>query len=305
MVYRAIDQRGQTYDLAIAAGDRLRLFRRTWGAVDGKERQIGNNGDVSILARQWARVRTERQTPTSSGGVRGRPRMAASRDVRVAARWPTGDATGRLLLGFRPRPDDRRRTGHHLGRAHQRAAARHRRGSPASPAMSPKAAAAARPGRSSPKARSTRRSGTARRLGDITPITTDDLWARAAEDMSKKPYKALGIDLLNAARQDRERAIDTFIKINHALETAQLEDPIFGVKAFEQLRAAAVNEQLARHLPALDAAIAENGHILGETMRAQEVSAHLRALRAEAARAKNQLDAAEPAPSSSPGPGPR
>ncbi|WP_048884060.1 hypothetical protein, partial [Komagataeibacter intermedius] len=33
---QAIDQRGETYDLAIATGDRLRLYRRTWGSVDGK-----------------------------------------------------------------------------------------------------------------------------------------------------------------------------------------------------------------------------------------------------------------------------
>ena len=31
-------------------------------------------------------------------------------------------------------------------------------------------------------------------LGEITPITKEDLWARAAADMSQKPYKALGID---------------------------------------------------------------------------------------------------------------
>jgi hypothetical protein len=29
--------------------------------------------------------------------------------------------------------------------------------------------------------------------------------------MSRKPYKALGMDLLTAARRDRERAVDTFI----------------------------------------------------------------------------------------------
>jgi hypothetical protein len=40
----------------------------------------------------------------------------------------------------------------------------------------------------------------------ITPITQDDLWARVAEDMSRKPYKALGIDLLAAARRDREQS---------------------------------------------------------------------------------------------------
>jgi hypothetical protein len=120
--------------------------------------------------------------------------------------------------------------------------------------------------------------------------------------MSDKPYKALGIDLLNSARQDRERAIDTFTKLNRGLEEAQLKDAWFGVKAFQRLRAAAVNEQLGRHLPALDAAIAGNGRILGETMTAREVAAHLRALRAEAARTKQQLDATAAA-SSGPSPG--
>ena len=92
--------------------------------------------------------------------------------------------------------------------------------------------------------------------------------------MSEKPYKALGIDLLNSARQDRERAINIFIRLNRGLEEAQLKDPLFGVKAFQRLRAAAVNEQLGRHLPALDVAIAENKQILGETMKAREVAAH-------------------------------
>src|ERR1700740_3670757 len=58
-------------------------------------------------------------------------------------------------------------------------------------------------------------------LGDITPITPDDLWASVAEDMSRKPYKALGIALLAAAQRDREQAVDTFIACHYALETAQ------------------------------------------------------------------------------------
>jgi hypothetical protein len=119
--------------------------------------------------------------------------------------------------------------------------------------------------------------------------------------MSEKPYKARGIDLLNSSRQDRERAIDILIKLNRALEETQLNDPWFGVRAFQRLRAAAVNEQLGRHLPALDAAIAENKQILGETTKAREVAEHLHALRAEAARTKQQLDATA-SPSSGPSP---
>ena len=101
---------------------------------------------------------------------------------------------------------------------------------------------------------------------------------------------------------DRERAIDTFIKLNRGLEEAQLNDPWFGVKAFQRLRAAAVNEQLGRYLPALDTAISENKQVLGQTMKAREVAAHLRTLRAEAARTKQQLDATASA-SSGPSPG--
>ena len=100
--------------------------------------------------------------------------------------------------------------------------------------------------------------------------------------MSEKPYKALGIDLLNAARHDRERAIDAFIGAHHAMEKATLADRDWGVKASRRVRAIVVNEQLGRHLPSLDAAIQENGRILGETLRAREVQQHLRALRAEA-----------------------
>jgi hypothetical protein len=80
--------------------------------------------------------------------------------------------------------------------------------------------------------------------------------------MSRKPYKALGIDLLAAARRDRERAVDTFIACHHALEMAQLDNPHFGRDAVKRLRALAVNKTLSRHLAALDRAVAENGELI-------------------------------------------
>ena len=58
-----------------------------------------------------------------------------------------------------------------------------------------------------------------------------------AEDMSRKPYKALGMDLLAAARRDRERTVDTFIACHDALETVQL----LGRDAVKRLRALAVS----------------------------------------------------------------
>jgi hypothetical protein len=110
--------------------------------------------------------------------------------------------------------------------------------------------------------------------------------------MSRKPYKALGIDLLAAARRDRERAVDTFIACHHALETAQLDNPNFGRDAVKRLRALAINKALSRHLPALDRAVTDNGELIGDIVREQEADAHLRALRGEAAAARRQIDGA-------------
>ena len=113
-------------------------------------------------------------------------------------------------------------------------------------------------------------------LGEISPITRGDLWPRVADDMSRKPYKALGIDLLAAARRDRKSAVDTFIACHHALETAQLDNPNFGTRRGET---PAINQALSRHLAALDQAMAEDGERIGDIVREQEADAHLRALR--------------------------
>jgi hypothetical protein len=139
-------------------------------------------------------------------------------------------------------------------------------------------------------------------LGDITPITKEDLSARAAEDMSEKPYKALGIDLLAAALRSREQAVDAYIATHHTIEDAQLNDPDAGPKAFRRLQAAAVNENLARHLQALDKAIAENAALVRYTLREREATDHLRVLRAEARAAAGQMEDAGAKPSSGPAP---
>ena len=176
VVYKAIDQRGQTYDLAIAAGDKLRLFRRTWGEVEGKKQEIGNNGDVVEVLGQ------------SQTGMRLRTKDG--RTAEVEWRRVADDATGRLLLGF----------GHALtiDSAQGITSDEHINALPRG--------TSAITGFTSYVAESRSR-GTAwtviseaalyeavrhrQALGDITPITKDDLWARAAEDMSKKPYKPL------------------------------------------------------------------------------------------------------------------
>ncbi|MDR3561964.1 MAG: hypothetical protein P4N59_11095, partial [Negativicutes bacterium] len=129
-------------------------------------------------------------------------------------------------------------------------------------------------------------------LGDITPIIKEDLWTRAAADMSQKPYKALGIDLKAAALHDRERAIDTFIACHQIMERAQFADPGVGPKALQRLQAAAVNENLSRHIKALNHAMEENATLLADTMHGAEAARHLRRMRGEATATADMLKSA-------------
>jgi hypothetical protein len=117
--------------------------------------------------------------------------------------------------------------------------------------------------------------------------------------MSQKPYKALGIDLHAAALHDRERAIDTFIACHQIMERAQLADPDVGPKALQRLQAAAVNENLGRHITALIHAMEENASLLAETMQGVETARHLRRMRGEARAAADtmKLAGAEVSPS--------
>jgi hypothetical protein len=285
-VYKAIDQRGQTYDLAVAAGDKLRLFRRTWGTIDGQKCEVGSNGDIVEVVGQ------------SMEGLRLR-----TKDGRVAeVEWRrlADEATGRLILGF----------GHALtiDAAQGITSDEHidalPRGTSGVTAFTTYVAESRSKGTtwtvvSEGAVYEAERHRQA--LGDITPITRDDLWARVAEDMSRKPYKALGSDLMAAARHDREAAIDTFIACHHAMEKAQVEDPDVGPKVVQRIRAQAVNDSLGRHIVALDHALQENAALLRDWATAREAEAHLRALQAEAVKARHDMPPDGPRP---PGPGP-
>ena len=275
--HRAIDQRGQAYDLALAVGDRVRLFRRTWGTVNGQGQQVGNNGDVVEVLRQSAdglRIRTK------SGDV-----------AEIEWRRLRDQKTNRLLLGF----------GHALtidaaqGITSDEHISALPRGTAGVTAFTTYVAESRSRGAtwtviSEGALMEAERHRQA--LGDITLITRERLWERAAEDMSEKPYKALGIDLLGDALRDREAAIDTFIECYQTMESAVLADPEAGPKAFRRLRASAVNETLGRHLTALDTAIAANTRLARDAAKDAEAAAHLAQLRAQAQIAAEQMDQA-------------
>jgi hypothetical protein len=289
IVYRAIDQRGQTYDLAVAAGDKLRLFRRVWGMVDGKACEIGSNGDIVEVLGQGL------------NGVRLRTRDGRIADVEW--RRLADEETGRLLLGF----------GHALtidaaqgitSDEHINALPRGTSGVTAFTSYVAESRSRGTTWTVIAEAAVYEAERHKQALGDITPITQGALWERVAEDMSKKPYKSLATDLLNAARQNREDSVDTFIACSHAIEWAQIKNPDFGQKIVKRIRAEAVNESLARHLTALDHAVEQNASALRDTLQAHEAMEHLRALQAEAKAAKRQIDvAARHGPTTGNGPG--
>ena len=281
-VHRAIDQNGREYDLALAAGDRVRLFRRTWGTINGRQQQIGNNGDVVEVLGQNDR------------GLRIRTKEGDVADVEW--RRFADQETGRLLLGF----------GHALtidaaqgitSDEHINALPRGTSGVTAFTGYVAESRSRGITWTMISEGALYEAERHRQALGDITPITREDLWARAGADMSEKPYKALGIDLMGAALRDREQAIDTYIATHQIMERARLSDPQAGPKAFQRLRAAAVNDHLSRHLKGLDHALAENADI-ADTMREGEAARHLRALRIEARAAARRLEkaGAEPSP---------
>lgn len=274
-LHQAIDQRGQVYDLALAVGDRVRLFRRTWGTVDGRGQQVGNNGDVVEVLGQSAETLRIR---TKNGDV-----------AEIEWRRLRDQKTSRFLLGF----------GHALtiDAAQGITSDEHINALPRGTASVTAFTTYVAESRSRGATWTVISEGALleaerhrQALGDITPITKVRLWERAAEDMSEKPYKALGIDLLGQAVRDREAAIDTFIECHQAMESAVLADPEAGPKAFRRLRAAAVNETLGRHLTALDSAIVANTTLARDTAKGAEAAAHLAELRARAQVAAKQME---------------
>ena len=273
-VYDAVDQNGREYSLPIATGDRVRLFRRTWGEVGGRMKQVGNNGDVVEILSQ------------SHQGLRVR-----TKDGEVAAiewRRLADIGSSRLLLGF----------GHALtidaaqgltSDEHINALPRGTGGVTAFKTYVAESRSRGTTWTVISEGALLEAERHRQALGDVTPITKEDLWARAALDMSQKPYKALGIDLKAAALHDRERAIDTFIACHQIMERAQLADPDAGPKALQRLQAAAVNENLSRHIKALTHAMEENATLLADTVQGAEATRHIRRMQGEAKAAADMM----------------
>jgi hypothetical protein len=62
-----------------------------------------------------------------------------------------------------------------------------------------------------------------RALGDVTPMTEDDLWQEVAKNASEKPYKALALDIAGKARRQHDRAVEIGLTNHNRIEKAAEE----------------------------------------------------------------------------------
>ncbi|MCW2318585.1 post-segregation antitoxin (ccd killing protein) [Rhodoblastus acidophilus] len=283
--YKAVVYRGdkpELYDLPIATGDRLRLYRKTRVRSGHGHIDIGNNGDI-----------VEVMGKTAEGLV-----LKNARGVIANADWKclSDKTTGRLLLGPGRAFTIDAAQGMSTKGEHINALPRGTAGTTAFKMYTAESRATGRTHTVISKGAILAAVQRSRALGDRTPIEEDDLWRRVEKDASEKPYKALAIDLLEKGRKQRDNAIVDGLKQHKVLDDAERAEaeranPMLGArarKAFEEgLAREAISDQRGALKVLVDEAmerLREAGEILAE---------HLRALR-DAVRPK------DPAPSHQP-----
>ena len=118
--------------------------------------------------------------------------------------------------------------------------------------------------------------------------------------MAAKPCKALGMDLLQAAREDREMAVQAFMQTGHRLETMEQQGRNLGREARDRMQAEAVRGSIPALLASLDRAIAAAETSLTGPM--SDAEAHLRNVRVDTELARRNIEHVAPRPLSSPSP---
>ena len=283
--YQAQDANGRTFEISIAQGDTLRLFRRTHARFGNLFGAIGNNGNIVTV------------TGVSDRGLTLRSHKG--KEGEVEWRRLSDPKSGRLLVGF----------GHTLtvdsaqgitSGEHINALPRGSAGISSFKGYVAESRATGLTWTVVSEAAVHEAEKRSRALGDPTPVTADDLWKRIGRDMSTKPYKALGSDLARKARHDRDAAISGFIERSHRMEMVEREGRGDAVRRWFQVTA--MREQLSRFVPALTEAVRRNMADLGAA--AAGANAHLTGMKTDAEGAAKRLDeVVEAARRRSPSPG--
>ncbi len=272
----------------MATGDRLRIYRKTVAEIDGKRATIGNNGDIVEVVRK-----------TAAGLVL---RNARGQTAEIDWKRLSDQRTGRLLLGFgRAFTIDAAQgmstKGEHIN------ALPH--GTGATSAFKTYTAESRATGRTHTlisKVAVHAAVQRSRALGDVTPMTEDDLWERVAKDASAKPYKALALDLAGRAHRRHDKAVVAGLSSHNRIEKALARPDAAGqMKAAHE--AGLAREAFAQQRGALETLAAaaferlkQAAELIAENARAVAAAIRLRA---------DAVGSVEPQPSNPPSPSPR
>ena len=284
-IHKAVYYKGdkpEFFDLPIASGDKLRLYRRTWAKIDGKGGSIGNNGDIVDVVGKTA------------GGLLLRD--ARGRVGEVEWRRLSDQDTGRLLLGFGRAFTVDAAQGMSTRGEHANALAHGSAGSTAFKTYTGESRATGKTHTLISKAAVLSDVRRSRALGDTTPITEDDLWKRIGEDTSAKPYKALAIDLLAAARRHRDQAVDVSLRAHQRIETAASAKTNVGRAVRATVEGAAAREALARQRISIEETLQRCATMLKDA--AEMIMDHLQGRRPAA----QAIDVLVPVPAAIPAP---
>ena len=246
-VYAAVDNRGEQYELPVATGDRFRLYKQTAATIDGRYGFIGANGDVVEVVRRAEDGLVLRNKDGRVGHVQWR--RLRDRD------------TGRLLLGY----------GHCLtvDSAQGITSGEHINALPRGSAGITAFKGYVAESRHEHAAwtmvgewaeREAERMG--RPLGDQREITEADLWARTARNMAAKPYKSLGIDLLDKLLHGENAVHDRFIRSDMRIQRQRAEGRDHGTEFADWKQDQAIRRVLEPRIEALDLAIRRNGEVI-------------------------------------------
>jgi len=246
-IYAAIDNRGEQYELPVAAGDRFRLYKQTAATIDGRYGFIGANGDVVEVVRRAEDGLVLRNKDGRIGHVQWR--RLRDRD------------TGRLLLGY----------GHCLtvDSAQGITSGEHINALPRGSAGITAFKGYVAESRHEHAAwtmvgewaeREAERMS--RPLGDQREITEADLWARTAKNMAAKPYKSLGIDLADTLQAEEDAAHDRFIRSDLRIQRQQAEGRDHGAEFTDWQQDRTIRRVLEPRIEALDLAIRRNGEVI-------------------------------------------
>lgn len=200
----AIDQRGESYILPLAIGDKVRLYHRVKGiTMKKKAAYAGNNGEIVEVINHdneylWIKNRFENIVKVKWDDLRDQK-------------------TKRIKLGF----------GHAMtiDASQGITSDEHINAMPRGVGTITGFSAYVAESRAKGKTWTMISDGATfeavrqkRALGDIEPVTSEDLWNHISEAMSQKPYKQLGMDLAANALKHHEKIITRFILFGKKIE---------------------------------------------------------------------------------------